>query len=81
MSKENQKITKTFSGTVVSTKMDKSIVVRVDSLKWHSKYKKQYKSSKRYTVHDEKGQCQEGEQVTFVECRPLSKTKKWRVNY
>ena len=74
-------IKKKFNGEVVSSKMDKTIVVRVDSVKIHSKYKKRYTTSKNYKVHDEKNQMKEGEKVTFVECRPLSKDKRWRVVY
>ena len=70
-----------FKGIVVSDAMDKSIVVQVDALKMHDKYKKQYKTSSRYTVHDEKNQYKVGDVVMFAECRPLSKTKRWRVIY
>jgi small subunit ribosomal protein S17 len=68
-----------FIGEVVSTSMNKTITVRVDSIKTHPKYGKQYKRSKKYHVHDELNACKVGEKVTFVECRPLSKTKRWRV--
>lgn len=68
-----------FTGTIVSNAMDKTLVVRVDSIKTHPKYGKQYAQSKKYHVHDEKGAHKVGETVTFVECRPLSKTKRWRV--
>ncbi|MCX6780935.1 MAG: 30S ribosomal protein S17 [Candidatus Magasanikbacteria bacterium] len=68
-----------FTGEVVSAAMDKTIVVRVDSIKTHPKYGKQYKRSKKYHVHDELGVHKVGEKVNFVECRPLSKTKRWRV--
>lgn len=74
-------IRKKFNGLVMSDKMDKTIVVRVDSVKKHPKYKKKYVVSKRYKVHDEKNQFKEGDKVTFVECRPLSKDKRWRVLY
>lgn len=68
-----------FRGTVVSTAMNKTIVVRVDRVKMHPKYGKQYTVSRRYHVHDEKSVGRVGDQVTFVECRPLSKTKRWRI--
>ena len=68
-----------FQGTVVSDKMDKTITVRVDTLKMHPKLKKRYRVSEKYKVHDEKGQYKTGDKVEFVECRPLSKDKKWRV--
>lgn len=75
------RIYRKFKGTVVSDSMDKTVVVQIDTLKWHKKYKKQYKTSSRYKVHDEKNQFKAGDVVTFVECRPLSKQKRWRVIY
>ena len=74
-------IKKKFDGIVVSDKMDKTIVVKVDRVKIHPKYKKRYTVSKKYKVHDEKNQFKEGDKVSFVECRPLSKDKRWRVLY
>lgn len=74
-------IQKTFSGVVLSDKMDKTIVVRVDRTKIAPKIGKRYVVSSKYKVHDEKNQFKEGDKVTFVECRPLSKGKKWRVVY
>jgi len=74
-------IKRKFNGIVVSNKMDKTIVVRIDRVKVHPKYKKRYTVSKRYKVHDEKNKFQEGDKVRFVECRPLSKEKRWRVIY
>ncbi len=74
-------VKKTFSGVVASDKMDKTIVVVVENVKIHSKYKKRYVVTSRYKVHDEKNQFKEGDKVTFVECRPLSKDKRWRVIY
>jgi len=73
------KILKKFSGEVVSDKGDKTIVVKVERVKMHPKYKKRYKVTKKYKVHDEKNQYSEGDKVAFIECRPLSKDKKWRV--
>ncbi len=72
---------RTFKGTVVSDKMQKTIVVRVDSMKVHPKYKKRYTVSKRFKVHDEKGQFHIGDVVSFVETRPLSRDKRWGVVY
>jgi small subunit ribosomal protein S17 len=74
-----KKIIRTFSGLVVSDKMDKTIVVKVDRTKVHTKYKKRYVVSKKYKVHDEKNQFHTGEKVEFSECRPLSKDKRWKV--
>lgn len=70
---------RTFMGVVVSEAMDKTIVVRVDSTKIHPKYKKRYTSSRKYLVHDEKNAHHVGEKVSFVETRPLSRHKRWRV--
>lgn len=67
-----------FQGTVVSDKMAKTVVVRVDGKKMHPKYKKQYRVSRKFHVHDEKGEYKVGDVVRFVETRPLSKTKRWR---
>lgn len=78
---EGKTIRKKFNGTVVSAKMDKTLVARVDRVKAHPKYKKRYTVSKKYKVHDEKGAFKEGDKVSFIECRPLSKDKKWRVIY
>ncbi len=77
--KVEKKIQRTFTGTVVSTKMNKTIVVKVDTIKVHPIYAKRFITHKRYLVHDEKGVAKVGEVVHFVECRPLSKTKRWRL--
>jgi len=61
------------TGVVVSNKMDKTIVVAVDTLKTHPKYLKQYRSTKRYKVHVEENKYVIGEKVTFQECRPISR--------
>ena len=74
-------IRKSFTGVVTSDKMDKTIVVRIDRVKIAPKVGKRYGVSKKYKVHDEKNQFKEGDKVTFVECRPLSSGKKWRVVY
>ena len=72
-------IQRKFSGVVTSDKMDKTIVVKVESTKVHPKYGKRYIRNEKYKVHDEKNQFKEGDKVIFVECRPLSKDKRWRV--
>lgn len=72
-------IKKKFNGIVESSKSDKTIVVRVDSVKIHKKYKKRFTASKKYKVHDEKNAYNEGDKVEFIECRPMSKDKRWRV--
>ena len=73
MSKKNLK------GVVVSNKMSKTIVVRVERIKEHPKYKKRYKIHKKYKAHDEKEEYKVGDKVVILESRPLSKDKKWRV--
>jgi len=70
---------RSFTGEVVSTKMDKTIIVRVDAFKMHPRYHKRYRTSRRYHVHDETNIHKVGEQVTFAECRPMSRHKRWRV--
>ncbi len=67
-------------GTVVSAKMDKSVVVRVDRLVEHSLYGKRVRQRRRFMAHDERGECGEGDRVLIVESRPLSKNKRWRVS-
>ncbi len=80
-SNQIQKIAKIVKGTVTSDKMDKTIVVRVDTLKKHPKYFKRYLSSKKYKVHDPKNQFKIGDSVSFVSTKPISKDKKWKVIY
>lgn len=72
-------IRRKFNGIVVSDKSDKTIVVKVETVKVHPKYKKRYTMSRKYKVHDEKNQYKTGDVVSFVECRPLSRDKRWRV--
>lgn len=66
-------------GVVVSNKMQKTIVVAVESLKKHPIYKRTYKQTKRFHAHDEENTCQIGDLVRIEETRPLSKTKRWRL--
>ena len=68
------------TGTVVSSKNDKTIVVKVDTYKSHPKYKKRYRVSAKFHAHDAENQYKEGETVTIYECRPLSRLKRWSVN-
>jgi len=70
---------KNMIGTVVSTKMQKTVVVAVESLKRHRLYKKTLRRTKRYKAHDETNACVLGDIVRIVETRPLSKEKRWRV--
>jgi small subunit ribosomal protein S17 len=68
-----------FTGTVVSDAMNKTFVAKVDTMKMHTKYNKAYRVSVKYHVHDEEGVAKKGDRVQFAECRPLSKTKRWRL--
>ncbi len=70
---------KELKGKVVSDKMDKTVVVEVERIIQHPKYKKRYKSHKKYKAHDEIEGCKIGDKVIIQECRPMSKDKKWRV--
>jgi len=70
---------KVRKGTVISDKMDKTVVVKVETLKKHPKYHKFVKRSKKYIAHDENNECRIGDVVELMETRPLSKTKRWRV--
>jgi len=72
---------RTFTGVVESDVQDKTIVVRVTRMVVHPKYKKRYKVSHKYPVHDPENRFVIGDEVTFVECRPLSRHKRWRVEY
>jgi small subunit ribosomal protein S17 len=66
-------------GTVVSDKGDKTIVVKVDTIKAHPRYKKVVRRSKRFHAHDEQNAAKIGDVVKIVETRPVSKTKNWRL--
>ncbi|HEY65854.1 MAG TPA: 30S ribosomal protein S17 [Caldilineae bacterium] len=70
---------RTMVGEVVSDKMDKTVVVRVDRTRRHPLYGKVIRVSKRYKAHDEENQCRVGDIVRIMESRPLSKEKRWVV--
>jgi small subunit ribosomal protein S17 len=70
---------KTMTGVVVSNKMDKTIVVKVERRFAHPVFKKVVKTTKKYKVHDEKNECVEGDFIRIQETRPLSKEKRWRL--
>lgn len=70
---------RTLIGQVVSDKMDKTVVVSVQRSTVHPLYRKTIRLSKRYKAHDEQNNCRMGDRVEIVECRPLSKDKKFRV--
>lgn len=65
-------------GKVISNKMLKTLVVRVERIKEHPKYKRRYRVSKNYKVHNEKGDYQIGDKILIEECRPISKDKRWK---
>ena len=82
MAKNNpmeKKIKKTKIGKITSNKMDKTVVVLVETLKRHPLYKKVVKHTKKFKAHDEINECNLGDIVKIVETRPLSKEKHWRV--
>jgi small subunit ribosomal protein S17 len=66
-------------GIVVSDKMDKTIVVAVQTMKTHPKYLKKYLSTKKYKVHDGENKFKKNDTVEFVQCRPISKDKSHKV--
>ena len=68
---------KILQGTVISDKMNKTIVVKIERQKMHPLYRKKYWVSKKYKIHDEKKEAKVGDKVSFISCRPLSKEKKW----
>ncbi|MDO8574774.1 MAG: 30S ribosomal protein S17 [bacterium] len=70
---------KTLKGTIVSDKMNKTVVVKVDDFKKHPRYSRYYKSSKKYKAHDEKNEFHIGDKVLIKETRPLSKDKSFAV--
>jgi small subunit ribosomal protein S17 len=71
---------KVREGLVVSDKMDKTVVVAVETRKIHPLYKKAVRVTKKYKAHDENKACKIGDKVKIIETRPLSKEKSWRVS-
>ncbi len=74
-----EKIRKTKTGTVISNKMDKTVVVLVENLRHHPLYKKVVRHAAKFKAHDEDNACGIGDTVKIMETRPLSKDKNWRV--
>ena len=74
--KSNRRV---LSGEVVSDKMDKTLLVRVERRYIHPVIKKTVRRHNKYQVHDEQNQCSEGDEIQMIECRPLSKNKRWRL--
>ncbi len=76
---ENKTSRKTRTGSVVSNRMEKSVVVRVERKFRHKLYGKYVKTSVKYLADDPQNQCNVGDVVLIEECRPLSKKKRWRI--
>lgn len=70
---------RTLTGQVVSDKMDKSAVVMVERRVKHPLYGKFIRRSTRFHIHDENNECKQGDKVTIQECRPISRTKSWKL--
>ena len=76
---ETQRLKRTLVGTVVSDKMDKTVVIESSRLVRHPVYKKRIRKRARFKAHDKDNQCKVGDKVLIVESRPLSKEKRWKV--
>ncbi|MDO4539898.1 MAG: 30S ribosomal protein S17 [Syntrophomonadaceae bacterium] len=76
---EQQTKRKVRTGVVTSDKMEKTITVSIETVKRHPLYKKTVRSSKKYKAHDENNEARTGDVVRIVECRPLSKDKRWQL--
>ena len=76
---EQEKIARSTSGIVISNKMDKTVTVLVERQEKHPLYKKYIRKSTKLHAHDESNECNEGDTVQIEECRPMSKSKSWRV--
>lgn len=76
---EKQVTKQQMTGTVVSNKMDKTVVVKVDVIKRHPKYLKSYTKSYRYKAHDEDNSCEIGDKVVIEATRPMSRDKHFSV--
>ena len=74
-----EKVSRTLTGKVVSTKMDKTVTVQVERLETHPTYGKIMRRRTKIKAHDEQNQCGVGDRVLIMETRPLSATKRWRV--
>jgi len=70
---------KVLTGTVVSDKMDKTVVVAVETLVRHPLYGRTVRRTKKFKAHDEENACRVGDRVRMMETRPLSKEKRWRI--
>jgi len=79
MENKIKKTSREFIGLAARPSRNKTVMVEIILRKTHPKYKKSYQTSRLYPVHDEKSVVKEGDRVLFIECRPLSKTKRWRL--
>lgn len=77
---KNRGMKRQVTGTVVSNKMDRTVVVEVETLVKHKLYHKYIRRRARFMAHDEKNDCQIGDSVLITESRPLSRKKRWRVS-
>lgn len=77
---DSRGLRKERSGFVVSDRMQKTVVVSVERTVMHPKYKKILRRRTKVKAHDERGECHVGDRVLIVECRPLSRDKRWRVS-
>ncbi len=77
--KKVEKLNKLIKGVVVSDKMDKTVVVAVETFKTHPKYLKKYRSTKKYHVHDADNKYKVGDKVEFFSTKPISKNKTFQV--
>ena len=76
---EQAKVARTVTGTVVSNKMDKTVTVMIERKVKHPVYGKYIRRSTRLHIHDADNSCQDGDVVTIEQCRPISRTKSWRL--
>jgi small subunit ribosomal protein S17 len=79
LSQQATAVKKIITGTVVSNKMDKTVVVSVERKFIHPTFKKVVKRTKKFRCHDEKNECSVGDFISMREVRPLSKTKRWNL--
>ena len=79
MATEKRNLRKKRTGVVTSDAMDKTVVVAVEELEQHKLYKKAIKTTVKFKAHDENNEAHEGDKVSIMETRPLSKDKRWRV--
>lgn len=76
---EKRGMRKVLTGKIVSDKMDKTVVVAVESLVRHPLYQRTIRRTKKFKAHDEENSCRIGDKVRMMETRPLSKEKRWRI--